>query len=113
MTICEMITDCVNDYVHIHGTSCTMSKKELYQIISCRYSIKYSSFLPQDYCYNRTNDGIFFEGHTHLFEYVEPDLYRLIGENYPYSGSVVHKPRGAMETIVGMWTQGKVEIIRR
>ena len=113
MTIGEMMATVVNDYVRSFGSQTTMSRKELYQLLSEHYLIKNSSFLPQDYCYNRTNGGIFFEGHTHLFEYVEPDLYRLIGENYPYSGSVVHKPRGAMETIVGMWTQGKVEIIRR
>ena len=113
MTIREMITDCVNDYVHVHGTDCTMNKKELFQMVSCQCPIKYSSFLPQDYCYNRTNDGILFDGHTHLFEYVEPDCYRLLGENYPYSGPVLHKPRGKKEIIVGMWTQGIVEILQK
>lgn len=106
MTIGEIMANVVNDYIRSHGTTNTMSKKELYQLISERYFIKYSSFLPQDYCYNRTNDGIHFQDHIHLFEYIGVDCYRLIGENYSYSGSVIHKPKGSPEIIIGKWTRG-------
>ena len=47
-----------------------------------------------------------------MFENIEPDRYRLLGENYSFSGPVVHKPRGDMEAIVGMWDQGRVELMQ-
>lgn len=106
MTIGEMMATVVNDYVRSFGSQTTMSRKELYQLLSEHYLIKYSSLLPQDYCYNRTNDGIIFKNHIHLFEYIDIDCYRLIGENYLYSGPVIHKPKGSPEIIIGEWKKG-------
>lgn len=106
MTIPEIVKEVINAYVQTHGTFTTMSRKDLYQLVSNKYSIKYSSFLPSDYCYNRTNDGIHFERNIHLFEYICKDCYRLLGENYPYTGTVVHQPKGLLETTVGQWNQG-------
>ena len=46
--------------------------------------LTFASFLPQDYCYNRTNMGIKFTEHAHVLEYIDADCYRLLGANYPY-----------------------------
>lgn len=109
MTINEMVIDAVNSFVQICGPECTMSRREIYYMISEKYDIKYSSFLPQDYCYNRTNMGIKYNEHAHLFEYVEKDWYRLLGENFPYTGPIMHKPAGFVEIEVGMWENGQAE----
>ena len=61
MTIQEMITEVINDYVSSNGTSSIMDKDQLYAMVSEVYQINKNSFLPADFCYNRTNEGIDFE----------------------------------------------------
>lgn len=107
MTIPEMITCAINDYVIQNGTETVMDRTELYALVSSHYSINNGSFLPQDYCYNRTNNGIDFERQPHLFEYLERNKYRLIGKNYPYTGLIIHKEKGSKsEIVVGEWKSG-------
>jgi len=69
--------------------------------------LTFASFLPQDYCYNRTNMGIKFSEHAHVLEYIDVDCYRLLGENYPYTGLIIHKPKGFVEIEVGRWENGE------
>ena len=64
MTIQEMITKVINDYVSSNGTSSIMDKDQLYAMVSEVYQINKNSFLPADFCYNRTNEGIDFEKHN-------------------------------------------------
>jgi len=69
------------------------------------------SIIPSDYCYNRTNknfgcnkDGAAFC----IFEYVRRGEYQYLGEYYPYSGPVIHKPKGGTtENVVGYYKDGK------
>ena len=107
MTINEMVIEAVNSFVQACGPEVVMSKRELHYMISDRYDIDYDSFLPQNYCYNRTNMWIKFNEHSHLFEYLEKDCYRLLGENYPYTGPIMHKPTGFVEIQVGEWENGQ------
>ena len=107
LTIPEMITCAINDFVQQNGTETVMCKAELYDLVGTKYVINYSSFLPQDYCYNRFNKGIDFNRQPHLFEYVEKNKYRVIGQNYPYTGSIVHKEKGIKsEKVIGRWETG-------
>ena len=110
MTIQEMITEVINDYVSSNGTSSIMDKDQLYDMVSEVYQINKNSFLPADFCYNRTNEGIDFEKHTHLFERLDDGRYLVLGEDYPYSGPVYYKRRGETEDSVhGIWTNGLYE----
>ena len=84
MTISEKIVESVNNSVRSCGTMTAMSRRELFLLVSETYDINYNSFLPQDYCYNRTNMGIKFTEHAHVLEYIDADCYRLLGANYPY-----------------------------
>jgi len=83
-----------------------MTRQELYNLISPDHALNYDSILPQDYCYNRMNDGIAFKDHVHLFEYLGRNRYRLLGDRYPYTGEIIHKPKRCPEVIVGKWKQG-------
>lgn len=107
MTISEKIVEIVNNYVRLCGTMTAMSRRELFLLVSETYDINYNSFLPQDYCYNRTNMGIKFTEHAHVLEYIDADCYRLLGENYPYTGLIIHKPKGFVEIEVGQWENGE------
>ena len=110
MTIQEMITEVINDYVSSNGTSSIMDKDQLYAMVSEVYQINKNSFLPADFCYNRTNEGIDFEKHTHLFERLDDGRYLVLGEDYPYSGPVYYRRRGETEDSVrGIWTNGLYE----
>lgn len=69
-----------------------------------------NSFLPEYYCYNRTNEGIDFEKHIHLFVRTDEGNYFILGENYPYSGSVYYRKRGETKySICGVQTNGVYE----
>lgn len=107
MTIEEKITAVINDYVITNGTSSIMDKDQLFAMVSKVYKINKDSFLPADFCYNRTNEGIDFERHTHLFERRDDGRYLVLGDNYPYSGHVYYKRKGESEdSIWGIWTNG-------
>jgi hypothetical protein len=47
-----------------------------------------SSILPSDYCYNRTNEGINFQTHLHLFLSLNDGSYVYLGPQFPYNGPV-------------------------
>ena len=70
-----------------------------------KYDTNPSSVLLSDYCYNRFNYGISFQ--QHLFEYVTRSTYKVLGEDYPYTGFIFHKMRGkAVDEVVGEWRNG-------
>lgn len=76
-----------------------------------KFEVNISSVLPSDYCYNRLNDGISFKKETRLFEYLGRDKYRYLGENYPFTGKIYHRPyKSKTDYVVGSWVNGKFEI---
>lgn len=107
MTIEEKITEVINDYVSSNGTASKMTPDQLYSLVTATYPMNRNSFLPADYCYNRTNESIDFEKHVHLFERAGDGNYLVLGEDYPYSGPVYYRRRGeAEDSIRGVWTNG-------
>ena len=110
MTIEEKVVEIINDYVSSNGTASKMTPDQLYSLINATYPMNRNSFLPADYCYNRTNEGIEFEKHSHLFERTDDGNYLVLGEDYPYSGPVYYRRRGEKEdSIRGVWTNGLYE----
>ena len=63
------------------------------------------NFIPSDYCYNRSNDGINIERNIVeclcLFIYVERNCYKYVGTDYLYEGDFWHNPKGGKEYIAG------------
>lgn len=107
-TMKKQLVDSINYYVNRNGTSEIKSASEILKIAGL--SDKSGNILPSDYCYNRYNKGLKgFEG-PFLFEYLGPNQYKILGENYPYNGPISYKPRGENEKIIGSWTAGYVDI---
>jgi hypothetical protein len=69
-----------------------------------------NSVLISDYCYNRTNDGINFEFHPHLFEFKQRNQYVYLGERHKYSGIIYHKPIHRKIKEYGEWNNGRLII---
>ena len=65
------------------------------------------SVLPSDHCYNRTNDGIPADN-IPMFIHEGAGLYRFVGPAYPYTGPLMHHPKGGQPRQVGEWVQGKL-----
>lgn len=96
----------INDYVSRFGTDNVMDVDEV--LATAGMADKKGSILPTDYCYNRYNNGLGdFKG-PHLFEYTDDRKFRVLGENYPYSGNVMHQPKGGPEYIWGHWIDGRL-----
>ena len=110
MTIEEKVIEVINDYVSSNGTASMMTPDQLYSLVTATYPMNRNSFLPADYCYNRTNEGIDFEKHSHLFERTDDGNYLVLGEDYSYTGPVYYRRRGEKEdSIRGVWTNGLYE----
>ena len=79
--------------------------QEIKSILMDRYGMNPGRIILTDYCYNRFNDGIPFT--KHLFEYIGKATFKYLGENYPYTGKIYHKPKQHnTEIIVGEWING-------
>ena len=112
MTIREKVNSAVNIYVAENGYETWMSGDEIKAYVNSCFKneqIKDGSFLPTDYCYNRYNIGLKdFENKDRVLEYNDGQ-FRLLGENYPYTGDAWHYPRDKSidPYIVGRWIDGK------
>jgi len=75
-----------------------------------KYGRNISSVIPSDYCYNRINDGIDFRKDNRLFKYNGRNSYEYLGEGFPYTGKIYHKPyKSKEEIVVGEWINGKMK----
>ncbi len=105
MTNAEKLVDAINHYVSVHGTGTIKDGVQILNIAGLLSSK--GNILPSDFCYNRYNFGLKdFDG-PFLFEYLGVNQYLILGEHYPYSGSIIHKPKGGVEVVVGEWINGK------
>src|SRR5690625_4500720 len=78
-------------------------------MVITRFQTNPGSVIISDYCYNRYNSGIPFD--KHLFIYMTKSTYKYIGENYPYTGLIYHKPRGEKyDSIVVEWDAGRLTL---
>lgn len=110
MTIVEAMRQAVSRYVERNGIGNVVTKKELSAVVNEIMTVESNSFLPADYCYNRTNQGINFEKQVHLFELMDDGNYKVLGEDYPYSGPVFgRKEDGTGYEIKGVWLDGEYE----
>ena len=71
-----------------------------------------SSIIPSDFCYNRINAGIPLLN-TPMFIQETRGFYRFVGLDYPFTGSMVHKPQGGAERIVANVSRRKSLVVLR
>jgi hypothetical protein len=100
MSIYEQIKGLLKDKIGCIVSS-SVVKNQLYE----KYGTNPSSIILSDYCYNRINDGIKFD--KHILQFINRGMYKYLGESYPYTGSIFHKPFGqSFQKIVGEWKNG-------
>ena len=103
----DAFRDVVKQHIAAHGSRTIVTRQQLSQMVTEVYPHNHNSFQPADYCYNRTNKGISFETHVHLFELLDDGRYRILGEDYPYSGEVYCREVGeAVDRVYGSWYHG-------
>ncbi len=105
-TIYEQIKDLLKD-----DLGAIRSSAEIKNELKLKHGTNPRSIILSDCCYNRINDGIRFD--RHIFEYISLGEYKYLGENYPYTGIIIHKPKGKKhEVVVGEWNNGKMTIFK-
>lgn len=60
------------------------TKEEIVDRVRKKYHINRNSIIPSDYCYNQKNNGNNFNKYPHIFEFLNNDKYKYLGENYNY-----------------------------
>ena len=97
----------INEFVAENGTDTVMDKQQiltLAEMYDC-------DLKPTDYCYNYINGRISdnYLSQPHLFEYVSWNRFRILGEDYPYSGDAVkyYRSKDKEPEIFGKWAEGK------
>lgn len=100
MTIYDQINQVLNN-----RKNDIITLKEMKYILRQTYGTNPGSVVLTDYCYNRFKNGINFK--KHIFEYIKRGTFKYLGENYPYTGKIYHKPKGQKsEIIIGEWNNG-------
>lgn len=61
--------------------------------LSKQYKRSADSYIPSDYCYNRTNKGINYDKQPHYFLCLGRGKYQYVGKDYVYTGEIEHKAR--------------------
>ena len=51
------------------------------------------SYIPSDYCYNRTNKGVKYDRQPHYFLHIGRGKYQYVGKNYQYKGNIEQYPQ--------------------
>ena len=94
-----------------------LHREEIYEILEKNIpDFKRGSFQLTDYCYNRINEPIknnILTGKKAVFLLeLQPDgnHYKVLGENYSYSGAIEEKPKGGtLQTVKEFqWQNGKI-----
>ncbi|MDD6826032.1 MAG: HNH endonuclease [Oscillospiraceae bacterium] len=102
----KKVAKIINEYVKVHGYNVIMKKSELDGLVK---DIQFESkvFQHSDICYNKANEGTlkYFDSDVHIYEKVRTGYYRLLGENYPYTGEIEH---AGNSRILGKWINGKL-----
>lgn len=101
----EEVIKYVYRMIEEHGHGHIVTTSEIVNYIHINHGVNESSIIPSDYCYNRFNSGITDKSPA-VFEYLKPGTYKCLGENYPYNGTIYHKPKGSYEIAVGKCING-------
>lgn len=108
--ITERAAKVIDAYVAEHGDQVVMSRAEIMSLLDKNGVQTNDWWLVSDHCYNHYNKGLKdFETDIHLFEYVAPGKYRLLGSHSRYNGKIIwHTKRNGktVHVVVGMVTDG-------
>lgn len=103
----KVIAEFITQYVKKYGEE-ILSKSELEAVLRENGVEINSWFLPSDICYNKTNKANLdkYATQVHALENVKRGKYRLLGEDYPYTGPVYWTNEEGESCIFGSWENG-------
>jgi len=92
MTIIEKVRNTFADC----ALGAIYARSEIIDMVKAKHGVNEGSIIPSDYCYNRTNKGKLADGSLEnfkIFEWLARGKYKYLGENFPYTGTVISNPR--------------------
>ncbi len=106
----------INEYVKTFGTDNVLHTSQIRKMLEEKLGYVYVMFQESDMCYDKTNKANLktYPEDILLFETTERrGYYRVLGQNYPYTGDVVWKKRGLPDEVVGKWKDGRLDFRAR
>lgn len=104
----KRVAEFINSYVKKYGYDIVLKKGELDKLLSDNGVVINDTFYSHsDICYDSANEGTIknFHNLTHLFTRPKRGYYRLLGENYPYNGEIIHSGN---KSVIGKWVDGTI-----
>lgn len=105
------VADVIDDYVNRFGHDEVKHKSEIQKMLLDKIGDIYVMYQEADMCYNKTNKANLktYTTDVLLFEACDrPGYFRLLGQNYPYTGDVVWTKKKDPNEVVGHWEDGKL-----
>lgn len=105
------VAEIINDYVKTFGHNEIKHKSEIRKMLTDKMGDLYVMFQEADMCYNKTNKANLgsYETDIILFEACEKQGYfKILGQNYPYTGDVIWTKKVGPNEVVGRWENGKL-----
>ncbi len=89
MSVIEEIEQFLSSMPLNHEFSRKWFKTEL----SKQFNRSEDSYIPSDYCYNRTNKGVKYDRQPHYFLHIGRGKYKYVGKNYQFNGDIEQYPK--------------------
>lgn len=88
------------------------NRNDIFEMVKNEFpndNVKKGSINPADYCYNlinldKLNNKSLLD--FNIFE-SQNNMYKYLGENYPYDKEILHKPKSGEPYVIGRWINGE------
>lgn len=101
----------INEYVRTFGYEQIKHKSEIQKMLMEKIGDIYVMYQEADMCYNKTNKANLGTYTTDIIVFEACDkrgYFKILGQNYPYTGDVVWTKKKGSNEVVGHWENGKL-----
>ena len=106
------VAEVMNEYVRTFGYEQIKHKSEIQRILMEKIGDIYVMYQEADMCYNKTNKANLETYTTDIIVFEACDkrgYFKILGQNYPYTGDVVWTKKNGPNEVVGHWENGKLD----
>ena len=106
------VANVMNEYVNSFGYNQVKHKSEIQKMLIDKIGDIYVMFQEADMCYNKTNKANLGSYITDIILFEACDkrgYFRILGQNYPYTGDVIWTKKKDLNEVVGHWENGKLD----
>ena len=98
----------VKNEIERNGINHEVFTHEITAALPLRFGHDNKNNQPSDYCYNLWNESFIGFDWPVFFERMEKGKFRILGDNYPYTGEIIDaKTQGRKEVVKGYWVESK------